>query len=209
LSARTNFVDRRCGLVIQPTYDRVELQLRGPRDRGNQENKNMFGLTGLGIVHTLFSLVAVFTGAGALITRREIVLSSRAGKIYAWATVVTCLTGFGIFQHGGFGVPHVLGILTLLVLGLAAAADRLLNGSWARYVGTAAMTTSYFFHWIPGIVETTTRVPLSKPLIASRDAPALQMLIGTAFLLYLIGLSLQVWRIRRAGRGPLAIPVRA
>jgi hypothetical protein len=168
----------------------------------------MFGLTGLGIVHTLFSLVAVFTGAGSLIARREIVLTSRPGKIYVWATVVTCLTGFGIFQHGGFGVPHVLGILTLLVLGIAAAADKLLNGSWSRYVGTAAMTTSYFFHWIPGIVETTTRVPLSRPLIASRDAPELQMMIGAAFVLYLIGMSLQLWRIRRTYKGPLAIPVR-
>lgn len=169
----------------------------------------MFGLTNLGVVHTLFSLVAVFTGAWALIARREILLSSRLGQVYAWSTVVTCLTGFGIFQHGGFGVPHVLGVLTLLLLGVAASANGILTGGWARYFGTAAMTTSYFFHWIPGIVETTTRIPLSKPLIASREAPELQMLVGMAFVIYLIGLSLQIRRIRRQGKGALAIPVRA
>ena len=169
----------------------------------------MLGLTNLGVVHTLFSLVAVFTGAGALITRREILLASRAGQIYLWSTVVTCLTGFGIFQHGGFGVPHVLGILTLVVLAIAAASYRLLTPGWSKYIGTAAMTTSYFFHWIPGIVETTTRIPLSKPLIASRDAPELQMLVGIAFVLYLVGLSLQLWGIRRAGKSsqPMAIRV--
>jgi len=110
---------------------------------------------------------------------------------------VTCLTGFGIFQHGGFGVPHVLGILTLAVLVIAAIARRVVGDKWATYMATAAMTTTYFFHWIPGIVETTTRVPLSKPLIASRDAPELQVLVGMAFVIYLIGVSLQLWNIRR------------
>jgi len=36
------------------------------------------------------------------------------------ATAITSPTGFGIFQHGGFGKPHVLGIVTLLVLAIAA-----------------------------------------------------------------------------------------
>jgi len=42
----------------------------------------MLGLTNLGVVHTAFSLVAVFTGAGALIARGEIVMNSRVGRLY-------------------------------------------------------------------------------------------------------------------------------
>ena len=169
----------------------------------------MYGLTNLGVIHTAFSLVAVFAGAYALIARREIVMNSRTGRIYIWATVVTCLTGFGIFQHGGFGVPHVLGILTLLVLGVAEAARRGVAGKASIYVGPAAMTTSYFFHWIPGIVETTTRLPLSNPLVSSRDAPELQTYVGVAFAIYLLGVSLQLWRIWRQGRVTMRATARA
>ncbi len=34
-------------------------------------------------------------------------------------TILTCVTGFGIFQHGGFGKAHMLGIITLVVLAIA------------------------------------------------------------------------------------------
>ena len=40
------------------------------------------------------------------------------------ATAITSPTGFGIFQHGGFGEPHVLGIVTLLVLAIAAVTGK-------------------------------------------------------------------------------------
>jgi hypothetical protein len=49
--------------------------------------------------------------------------------VYIWTTVLTCLTGFGIFQHGGFGKPHALGVITLLVLAAGVDGD---FGSWPR-----------------------------------------------------------------------------
>jgi hypothetical protein len=69
----------------------------------------MTGLTTLGIIHTAISLVAVGAAIGALAYYREIRASQLSGRIYIWATVLTCLTGFGIFQRGGFGKPHALG----------------------------------------------------------------------------------------------------
>jgi uncharacterized membrane protein len=84
----------------------------------------MFGLTNLGLIHTAISVVALATGAAALVRDKEITSRNGLGQIYLWTTVITCLTGFGIFQHGGFGKPHMLGVLTLLVLGAAAVAER-------------------------------------------------------------------------------------
>src|ERR1700742_1503763 len=99
----------------------------------------MFGLTSLGIVHTLISLVAVVAGAIALLRHRRIAWSQAAGKVYVWTTALTCVTGFGIFQHGGFGKPHALGIITLMVMALALGAEL---GGWfgrlARYVAVVA-----------------------------------------------------------------------
>jgi hypothetical protein len=44
--------------------------------------------------------------------------------LYVLATVATCVTGFFIFHHGGFGKAHALGIITLFVLLLAWIAER-------------------------------------------------------------------------------------
>ena len=69
----------------------------------------IYGLTYLGLLHTLISLVAVAAALIAFVRHKNIDPASTLGKVYIWTTVLTCLTGFGIYQHGGFGKPHALG----------------------------------------------------------------------------------------------------
>ena len=166
----------------------------------------MFGLTPLGAIHTAISLVALVAGVIALVRDKEIVAQSTLGKTYIWATVLTCLTGFGIFQHGGFGKPHALGVITLLVLALAVFAARTtLFGRASRYVETISYTMTFFFHLVPGFTETFTRLPAGAPLFANPDDPALQRTIGVVFLLVLVGIGLQVRRMRAVSvSAPLA-----
>ncbi|MDM0076545.1 hypothetical protein QTH90_19200 [Variovorax sp. J2P1-59] len=157
-----------------------------------------YGLTPLGIVHTVISLVAVAAGLVALVRYKEIALATRAGRIYVVATALTCLTGFGIFQHGGFGPPHVLGIVTLVVLATAMAAERgKVFGKLSAYVAVVCYSLTFFFHMIPGVTETATRLPLGAPLVADRDAsPGLRGTIGALFIVFLIGATVQVLRLR-------------
>ena len=99
----------------------------------------MLGLTPLGTFHTAISLIAVASGAIALVRDKEISPRNLLGKTYVITTVITCLTGFVIFQHGGFGKPHVLGIITLVVLGVAGVAGTTqLFGRASRYVETVS-----------------------------------------------------------------------
>ena len=84
----------------------------------------MFGLTTLGVVHTAISVVAVGAGLVELARHSAITPARRTDRIYINATVLTCVSGFGIFQHGGFGKPHALGVITLVVLVVAALAPR-------------------------------------------------------------------------------------
>ena len=157
----------------------------------------MLGLTQLGIVHTAISLVAVVAGAIALIRDRKISPRNVVGKVYIVTTVLTCLTGFGIFQHGGFGKPHMLGIITLVVLGIAwLAGYTSVFGRLAPYIETVSYSATFLFHMIPGITETTTRLPLGAPLLPNADAPQLQAASGVLFLLFLIGATLQVRALR-------------
>jgi len=77
----------------------------------------IYGLTPLGVFHTIVSLVALAAGVIALIRDGKISWDNSLGKIYVVTTIIVCLTGFGIFQHGGFGKPHALGVITLVTLG--------------------------------------------------------------------------------------------
>lgn len=162
----------------------------------------MFGLTNLGIIHTAISLVAVAAGFIALFRDGRITPRNTLGQVYLWTTVLTCLTGFGIFQHGGFGKPHVLGIITLLVLALATFAGRTaLFGRAGPYVEMVSYSATLFFHMVPAVTETTTRLPLSAPLLPNADAPQLQAAAGAMFLIFAVGATWQVLRMRRALAG--------
>jgi uncharacterized membrane protein len=165
----------------------------------------MLGLTNLGIVHTAISLVALGAGAFALVRDKQIIAGNTVGKLYIWTTVLTCLTGFPIMQHGGFGKPHALGVITLVVLVIAAAAAKGKFGRWSRYVEVVSYSATFFFHWIPTLVETSTRLPVGKPLVADRDGPELQAATGVLFLLFLIGAVLQIRRLR-AGKNTQTAP---
>ncbi|PFH09993.1 hypothetical protein BCF11_2398 [Collimonas sp. PA-H2] len=157
----------------------------------------MFGLTTLGLFHTVISLIAVAAALIAFFKYKEISWNNGLGKIYVIATVVTCLTGFGIFQHGGFGKPHALGIITLLALAIAALAEQTaLLGRLARYVAVIGYSATVLFHMIPAITEASTRLPLGHPLLANAEDPALKTATAVLLALFLIGAALQVRRLR-------------
>ena len=161
----------------------------------------MLGLTSLGIIHTAISLVAVGAAIVALIRDQEITGRTGIGRLYIWMTVITCLTGFPMMQHGGFGKPHATGVITLLTLVVAWQAGR---GKWfgraARYVEVVSYSATFLFHMIPAFVETSTRLPVGAPLVTDRDGREVQMATGILFLLFLIGAALQVRRIRATNR---------
>lgn len=160
-----------------------------------------YGLTPLGILHTAISLIAVAAAIAAFLRDGRIIAGSRLGRVYIWTTVLTCLTGFGIFQHGGFGKPHMLGVVTLVVLAVAALAGRRrVFGNLSPYVETVLYSLTFFFHMIPAVTETSTRLPYGKPWLPNADAPELQTIAAGMFLLFLVGATAQVLRLRTAGR---------
>jgi uncharacterized membrane protein len=166
--------------------------------RFTAKETTMFGLTNLGIVHTLISIVAVIAGVVCFFHYGAISPRNAAGKTYILTTVLTCLTGFGIFQHGGFGKPHVLGIVTLVVLAIAATAGRTaVFGKLSKYVETIAYSATFFFHMIPALAEGTTRLPPGAPLFDNQEAPQIQLVTGIFFVLFLLGATYQALKLRR------------
>ncbi|MYM21131.1 hypothetical protein GTP46_00520 [Duganella sp. FT135W] len=153
----------------------------------------IYGLTYLGVLHTLISLVAVAAAVVAFFRDKGIDPGNSLGKLYLWTTVLTCVTGFGIYQHGGFGKPHVLGIITLLVLAAAWKVKSL-------KVTTVLYSLTFLFHMIPAVTEASTRLPYGAPLLASAEAPELKGVTGVLLLLFLVGVTLQLRRLKALGK---------
>jgi hypothetical protein len=157
-----------------------------------------FQLTPLGLFHTLVSLVCVVAAFMALARYKEISPRTRLGQIYLGTLVITTLTGFPIFRHGKAGPPHVLGVLTLVVLTIAAFAEMTrLFGHASRYVKTVSYSLTVFFLMIPTVTETLTRVPLGAPIVASPESPVFGPLYTVLLVAFLIGAGLQVRTLRR------------
>ena len=136
--------------------------------------------------------VAVVAAIVAFVRHKEINMRQRAGQAYVAATVITCLTGFGIFRHGGFGPPHALGIMTLIALGVAYLAGRGAMGRLSRRIEIIVYTLTVVFHSVPGVTESLTRLPPEAPIAASQDAPIFPVIYGTSFVIYLVGVMLQI-----------------
>lgn len=157
----------------------------------------MLGLTQLGAVHTLISLVAVAAGIVSFVRHGSISLRTTTGGVYIVATVLTCVTSFGLFRTGAFGPGHAIGVLTLIVLAFAVLVEkRAAAGTVARPIEVVSYTTTFFLHMIPAITETTTRLPASAPLASGPNDPLILVLVGVAFALYIAGAAVQVLRLK-------------
>jgi len=84
-----------------------------------------------------------------------------------------------------------------VALAVGAAAGRgAFFGQASRYVEAVAFSASFLFHWIPAFTETLTRFPLGAPLLPNADAPELKAITAVLGVLFLIGVTLQIKRLR-------------
>ncbi|MEM6342987.1 MAG: DUF2306 domain-containing protein [Bacteroidota bacterium] len=71
----------------------------------------------IGLIHLVFSIVALVTGSLVLATRKATVLHKKIGYAYAAAMLGVNLTAFMIYRlFGSFGIFHWMAILSLLTL---------------------------------------------------------------------------------------------
>jgi uncharacterized membrane protein len=155
-------------------------------------------ITTLGWFHTVLGIVALSSGALALVRYKEITLQTRTGQIYLVATLVTAGTALGIFQHGSFGPGHALAVMTLLALAVGTvAATTNLFGKLSRYVRAISYSATLLFHCIPAVTDGLLRLPVGNPVLTSLGDPILRICYLVLLLLFLVGISLQLRWISR------------
>ena len=153
----------------------------------------------LGWFHTAMGIIALISGGFTLARFKEISLQTRSGQIYLATTLITAGTALAIFQRGEFGPGHALAVMTLLalVVGTVAATTRLF-GEYSRYVQTISYSATLLFHCIPAVTDGLLRLPVGDPVLTSIEDPILKMCYLVLFVLFLVGVSLQLrWAYRQ------------
>jgi hypothetical protein len=160
-------------------------------------------LSYLGIIHTAISILAILAGLYALFLSGKIDPGSKMGKWYIWLTVLTCLTGLPIMKLGHPTAGHYLAIIILVLLPIAIFARQLkIFGKLADYVQVTIMSATLFFSFIPAIVESLTRLPISNPIADGPNDPLLQKFLSGLALIYLIGVVYQIVKLRATRKTP-------
>ncbi len=154
-----------------------------------------------GIVHIAIGLFAIGAGIRAFWRYGGITGATPAGCVYLLMTTLTCLTGFFMFSSGEFTKAHALGLVTLAVTAIAVSARAARPfGKASLAVETLAYSMTFFFHMIPAIRETATRLPAGAPLVANPEAPILKVLTGAMLLLFVMGAAWQLHRLKEVAR---------
>jgi hypothetical protein len=123
------------------------------------------------LVHVVISLVGIFSGFVVLFGLLAGKRLDGWTKLFLTTTVATSVTGFGFpFHH--FGAPHVVGIISLLVLAVAIFAryPRHLAGVW-RWIYVVSALIALYLNVFVGIVQAFQKVPALKAIAPTQTEP--------------------------------------
>jgi uncharacterized membrane protein len=158
-------------------------------------------MTLLGWFHTIMGVIAILTAAYTLYRHRIIRASDRSGRAYLLITLVVAGSALAIYNQGGFGVGHILAVLTLTALLAGYLLERVAPfGKWSVYLQAGAYTATVLFHMIPAITDFLRRLPVGDPFVDSLDAPLVQNFHLAFLATFVVGVLAQwVWLARARG----------
>ena len=123
------------------------------------------------IIHTLISLAGIFTGFVVLF---GLLAGKRLDGWTKWfliTTVATSVTGFGFPLHH-FGAPHVVGIISLVVLAVTIYAryPRRLVGAW-RWIFVVSALIALYLNVFVGVVQAFQKIPALNAVAPTQTEP--------------------------------------
>ena len=155
----------------------------------------------IGWIHTLIALIAILSGAYSLKKYTIIETKNFSAKVFIVATIIAAITALLIYKRG-FGVGHLLAIITLLAVIFGYINERgLFFGFLTPYFQTVSYSALFLFHMIPGITEILRRFPPDNPIVidSNVDHPILISFYITFFSSYLIITTNQIIWLQKRG----------
>jgi len=144
-------------------------------------------LVPLGWVHGLACLIALAAGAYGFATRKGSARHILTGRVYLASMIALNVSALGIYRLGVFFFPHVLAIVTLVVLAVGWAAART---HWPRplwkHIHLSAMIASYYLLIGGGVNEVFLRIHTMRDLLNVQGPQLLDQTHSAVMLLFLI-----------------------
>ncbi|HUI61815.1 MAG TPA: hypothetical protein VLX90_16430 [Steroidobacteraceae bacterium] len=139
------------------------------------------------LVHVVISLIALFAG---LVVTFGLLRSQRLPgwtALFLLTTILTSVTGF-LFHSKAFGPPHVVGVISLVVLAICAIAlyGLHLRGTWRPiYVVTALL--AFYFNAFVAVAQSFDKIGFLHALAPTQKEPpfAVAQLIVVVLFVYL------------------------
>jgi hypothetical protein len=138
------------------------------------------------LFHVILSLIGIAAGI-------VVVFGMLAGRrldgwtaLFLATTVLTSVTGF-MFHSAHFGPPHVIGLLSLLLLVLAILArySYHMAGSW-RWIYVVTAVLSLYLNAFVGVVQAFQKLPLLQPLAPTGTEPPFVVAQGLVLLAFVV-----------------------
>jgi len=123
------------------------------------------------LLHVVISLIGIFAGLIVLFGMFSAKRLNNWTALFLVTTVLTSVTGF-FFHSTSFGPPHVLGILSLVVLAVATPALYIyrLAGPW-RWIYVAGAVVALYFNVFVGVVQAFQKLSFLQPLAPTQSEP--------------------------------------
>jgi hypothetical protein len=136
------------------------------------------------LFHVVLSLIGIAAG---LIVMVGMWAGNRLDgwtALFLATTVATSVTGF-LFHSASFGPPHVIGLISLLLLVLAIIArySYHLAGSW-RWIYIVTAMLALYFNVFVGVVQAFQKLPLLQPLAPTGTEPPFAIAQGLVLLAF-------------------------
>jgi hypothetical protein len=162
----------------------------------------MFGISPIGWVHTLASLPAVPVAAYMFIRHGRIVPRSKPGIAYFIAMLVGSVT---IFPIAHMPASNIIALVTMALLFIGYGVGRTtIVGRATKYVEVITLSLTAFLLMLPTVTETLRRVPDGHPIVTDLNSPILKGAQGALLATLLIGVTAQVFYMRRQARAAAA-----
>jgi len=150
-------------------------------------------MTLLGWFHTVLGVGAVLSGFYAIYKYRVISMEVSSGRLYVYVTLLVAVSALGIYNQGGFGIAHILAVLTLIAIAGGVIMEKTKPfGSFSKYFQALGYTSTLLFHMIPAITDFLRRLPVGDPFVDSLEDPLLINFLLAFLLIYFVGITSQM-----------------
>ena len=123
------------------------------------------------LVHVILSLIGIVSGAIVVVGMVGAKRLEGWTALFLVTTVATSVTGF-FFHSASFGPPHVIGVVSVVVLAIAILALYAygLAGPW-RWLYVAGAVLALYLNVFVGVVQAFQKLSFLQPLAPTQSEP--------------------------------------